>query len=109
MPEAQAKEIKVKYRKSISFWMALWVIFLLSLCSIFNIRLFQELESKTIDFRFSVRGTRLPEAPIRILAVDEKSLREIGQWPWPRSVHAELVRKLKADGAKCVFYDVFFP
>lgn len=109
MPEAQAKEIKVKYRKSFSLWMALGVIFLLTFCSIFNISLFQALESKTVDFRFAVRGTRLPEAPIRILAIDEKSLREVGQWPWPRAVHAELVRKLKAAGAKCVFYDVFFP
>jgi adenylate cyclase len=85
------------------------VVVVLSLFCLFNSSLFQQLESKTIDFRFSVRGTRQPEAPVRIIAIDEKSLKEVGQWPWPRAVHAELVQKLKQDGVKCVFYDVYFP
>ena len=29
-----------------------------------------------------------------IVDIDEKSLREIGQWPWPRTVLADLFKKI---------------
>ncbi|HET9869762.1 MAG TPA: CHASE2 domain-containing protein, partial [bacterium] len=103
------KEIKVHYRKRTALWMTAGVVFALWVFCLFNTSLFQQFESKTIDFRFGVRGARAPQAPVRIIAIDEKSLKEVGQWPWPRAVHAQLVRQLKADGVKCVFYDVFFP
>src|SRR5579872_2162359 len=100
MPVPQVKEIKVHYRKSVSFWMSVGVILLLLISSFLNFNLIQDIENKTIDFRFGVRGPRTPEAPIYIIAVDEKSLREIGRWPWPRAVDARLFRQLKKDGVK---------
>ena len=109
MPEPQAKEIKVRYRKTVAFWITLGVIFTLFILDFSNATFFVSLENKAIDVRFAVRGTRQPKPPIKILAIDEKSLKEVGQWPWPRAIHAQLVRRLKAAGAKCVFYDVFFP
>ncbi len=86
--------------------MTLTVIALVLILNFFNVLL--KLENQSIDFRFNVRGVRQPQAPVKIIAIDEKSLQEVGQWPWPRAVHAQLVRRLKADGVKCVFYDVFF-
>lgn len=110
MPEPVAREIKVNYSKKKSLWMTLGVIFFLLTFNHFDPSLFQIIESVTLDdIRYPVRGERKPEAPVAIVAIDENSLREVGQWPWPRSIHAQLIRKLKADGAKVVFYDVFFP
>lgn len=109
MPDMPVREVKVNYSKKTSLWMTAGIVFFLCACNFLKIDFFEELENKTIDFRFSVRGERQPDAPIRILAIDEKSLGEIGQWPWPRAVHAQMIRKLKALGAKCVFMDVFFP
>lgn len=43
-----------------------------------------------------------------VLLIDDKSLHEIGNWPWPRKVDAELVDKLTAAGAKRIFFDVNF-
>ncbi len=110
MPEApQAKEIKVRYRKSISFWMTLGIVFALFISNFLNFQVFQSLESSTIDnIRYPIRGSRKPQAPVIIVAVDETSLKTIGQWPWPRAFHAQLVRNLKAAGVKAVFYDVWF-
>ena len=31
-----------------------------------------------------------------IVDIDEKSLREVGQWPWPRTALAELFKKWKS-------------
>ncbi len=109
MPEIQAKEIKVNYKKSTSFWMAFGVILLLFAFENRDLQFFVLLENKTIDFRFTLRGSRVPQAPIKLITVDEKSLKEIGQWPWPRAIHAKIIRLLKEAGVKYIFYDVFFP
>ncbi len=108
MPEPQVKEIKVNYKKSTSFLMSFGVILVLFGCDQFNVPFFQSLENKAIDFRFNVRGPRPPQAPIKLVTVDEKSLKEVGQWPWPRATHAQIIRQLKAAGVKEIFYDVFF-
>jgi len=50
-----------------------------------------------------------PNAPVRIVDIDERSITEIGQWPWPRTVLADLLRKLAAKGAAAVAFDIMFP
>jgi EAL domain-containing protein (putative c-di-GMP-specific phosphodiesterase class I)/CHASE2 domain-containing sensor protein len=43
-----------------------------------------------------------------VLTIDDKSLHEIGNWPWPRSTDGKLIDKLSAAGAKHIFFDVNF-
>lgn len=43
-----------------------------------------------------------------ILLIDDKSLHDVGNWPWPRKLDAELVDKLSAAGAKGIFFDINF-
>jgi adenylate cyclase len=50
-----------------------------------------------------------PELPVRIVDIDEESLKRIGQWPWPRTVLAELVDKLADGGASAIGFDMVFP
>src|SRR6266851_5372610 len=47
-------------------------------------------------------------APVRVVDIDERSIAELGQWPWPRTVLADLLQKL-ADKAAAVAFDVMFP
>ena len=49
-----------------------------------------------------------PEAPVRILDIDDDSLARIGQWPWPRSTMAEMVTRLGGLGAAVVAVDILF-
>ena len=52
---------------------------------------------------------RVPgNSPIRIVDIDDKSLAKIGQWPWPRTVVAELVERLATAGAAVVAFDIDF-
>lgn len=51
--------------------------------------------------------TTVPSAVI--VAIDEKSLDEIGAWPWPRSTLAELSDALAAYGVTQQLFDVVFP
>lgn len=46
--------------------------------------------------------------PIVIVDIDEKSLEQVGQWPWPRSEVARLIDRLTAMGAVVVGFDVVF-
>lgn len=43
---------------------------------------------------------------IVIVGIDEKSLRELGRWPWSRSVHATLLDRLSDYGAEIVGIDI---
>jgi adenylate cyclase len=49
-----------------------------------------------------------PGLPVRIVDLDEASLAEYGQWPWPRTLLAELVDKLTEKGAAVIAFDVVF-
>ncbi|WP_372682516.1 CHASE2 domain-containing protein [Desulfosarcina sp.] len=48
------------------------------------------------------------EQPIAIVAIDERSIRQFGDWPWPRSRIADLVRLISDHGAEtlgvCILY-----
>lgn len=45
---------------------------------------------------------------IVIVAIDEQSLATLGRWPWPRSLHAELINQLTTAGANTIIFDVIF-
>ena len=43
-----------------------------------------------------------------VVKIDDRSLREYGNWPWPRRYHAQLVERLEAAGVKRIFFDINF-
>jgi adenylate cyclase len=46
--------------------------------------------------------------PVRVVDIDEASLRQFGQWPWPRDRMAALVDKLSELGASAIAFDILF-
>lgn len=70
---------------------------------------FSLIELKGLDLLFTLRGTLPPPHQIVIVAIDETSMAEIKhQWPWPRSLHAQLIRQLHKAGAKVIGIDILF-
>ncbi|HXF55167.1 MAG TPA: adenylate/guanylate cyclase domain-containing protein [Hyphomicrobiaceae bacterium] len=47
-----------------------------------------------------------PNLPVRIVDIDDESLRRIGQWPWPRTKLATLTARLAEMGAAAVAFDI---
>ena len=45
---------------------------------------------------------------VAIIDVDEASIAQLGQWPWPRTDLAELTRRLGEAGATVVAFDIVF-
>ncbi len=63
---------------------------------------------KTFDL-YQVAKPRIPTArPVVIVDIDETSLNEIGQWPWPRTVVAKLVETIARGGAAAIGMDIVF-
>ena len=73
-----------------------------------NVPFLRFVELKTLDLRTISRGERPSGGETVIAAIDEKSLSELGRWPWPRSTIAKLVDTLKGYGAKAVGMDIVF-
>ncbi|MCX5852408.1 MAG: CHASE2 domain-containing protein [Deltaproteobacteria bacterium] len=87
---------------------SIFVIVLSIILFLSNVMLFNFVELKSLDLRFKSRGVRQPGGETLIVAIDEKSLNELGQWPWPRSVIARLVDTLESFGVKAIGFDVVF-
>lgn len=70
------------------------------------------LDKRTKDLRFVVRNklglAPLPHPGIVIVAIDEKSINELGRWPWSRKVIAELIDRIRDYRAKVIALDVIF-
>lgn len=49
------------------------------------------------------------EPPVVIVDIDEQSIKENGQWQWPRTLIATLVDRLAEAKVKAVGFDVLFP
>ena len=43
-----------------------------------------------------------------VVAIDAPSIEAIGIWPWPRGLHADLLRRLESAGVRDVVFDVDF-
>lgn len=53
---------------------------------------------------------RLPQsAPVTIVAIDETSLKQLGQWPWPRNRTAELINAIAAHQPAAIGLDIYMP
>ncbi|MCU1308877.1 MAG: adenylate/guanylate cyclase [Candidatus Angelobacter sp.] len=66
-------------------------------------------ELRSLDARFRLRGPRPHDDRIVIVGMDEKTLQKVGAWPIPRNAYAKMVNQLTAGGAKVVAFDVAFP
>jgi len=68
----------------------------------------QSLEYKAYDFMASLRQ-REDVSPVVIVEIDDKSIKNIGSWPWPRSYIAEMVRRLCGYGINTLGIYLLFP
>ena len=59
---------------------------------------------------FGLYDAALPTGPapddVMIVAIDDASIAELGHWPWRRALHAALLDKLNALGARAVALDL---
>ena len=93
------------------FWRTDWFVALLIVAGVLFVRqvteVFDTLELRFYDYA-STQSARQPSDRIAIIAIDDQSIANIGRWPWPRDVHAQLIDQLAAAKAKTIVHTTFF-
>lgn len=106
--ESEKRNIKRGRRKNpqILFYGVLFSILLLSL-NLVNPSLTDFLHYRFYDLLLSANKGESSSVPV-IVDIDEKSLQQYGQWPWPRYRIAILLDKLRNKGALSIGLDMLF-
>ena len=70
---------------------------------------FEGVDRNLFDVMSTADFPRPPQPGVVIVAVDEPSFSAIGKpWPWPREIHARLIRSLRTAGARRIGFDMVF-
>lgn len=67
-----------------------------------------QLEERSGDLVWRLWADHRDERRLIVIDIDERSLREIGPWPWPRTTQARLIQQLAALGARQQIFDIVF-
>ena len=51
---------------------------------------------------------RAPPDNIAVIAIDDQSIENLGRWPWPRNLHADMIDRLTRGGAKVIGNTIFY-
>src|SRR5476651_399380 len=70
--------------------------------------LLEELRVRTFDIFQVIQPREVSERPVVIVDIDEKSLKALGQWPWPRTRVADLITRLTELNAAAIGFDIVF-
>jgi signal transduction histidine kinase len=62
----------------------------------------------SLNLLFRLRGAMDAPADVVIVAIDDESLRRVGQWPWPRSVMAGAIDKITQGRPRVVGLDIIY-
>jgi CHASE2 domain-containing sensor protein len=68
----------------------------------------RNLELKSIDSRFQIRGTQRPWPGIAVVGIDADTTDSLGRFPFPRTLDAEIIRRLLRDGVRTIAFDLVF-
>ncbi|MGV7214204.1 CHASE2 domain-containing protein [Bradyrhizobium sp. UFLA05-112] len=69
----------------------------------------EELRVRTFDYFQKFDARKKTMRPVVIVDIDDRTLKAVGQWPWPRTKLADLVTNLTRLGAAAIAFDVMFP
>lgn len=92
------------------------IFFLLAIISSFMIfcinfaplSFLHNVDLKMKDVRLLLRGPLKPPSTVVIVAIDNKSVKEIGRWPWSREIIGDLIKGMAENGVKVAALDVVF-
>ena len=104
------KPLDVINIKKISIFKADWFIGLLIVLFFWfssNTDLMQSLERKAYDLGM-LATVRTPSDKVAVIAIDDQSIANLGRWPWPRSLQADMLDLLAASHAKVIGNAVLF-
>ncbi|PVV20251.1 MAG: hypothetical protein B6D79_14680, partial [gamma proteobacterium symbiont of Ctena orbiculata] len=67
----------------------------------------QRIDLLLYDYFLNLQDNRVSDE-VLVVAIDDASLNNLGQWPWSRRVHGQMLDRLTDMGAKAVAFDILF-
>jgi len=98
--------MKSKYKILIPLFLLLSLV--LSSAYLFLPSHFQSLDNRIRDFYFKYRGPEKASDDVVIVDIDERSIKELGQWPWERDKFAQILTNLTNNQAGIIGLDIVF-
>ena len=99
-----------RYLTRVALGILLSAVFIGHAADVWRFSLIDTLESFIYDARLRMTAPGGVDERIVILDIDEKSLAELGHWPWRRDLMADIVNRLFDDyGIRQLGFDVVFP
>ena len=95
-------------RRGVLYLLPLAILFAALAARVVAPRLLDRLSLIAFDLYQRALPREPGNSPVRIVDIDDHSLATIGQWPWPRTIVAQLVDRLAASGAAVVAFDIDF-
>jgi adenylate cyclase len=98
----------VKKNGALNPILGLGVTFVVVLLFFLPLSLFEVAQGKLYDLSLRIRGSAPAPKGLTIVAIDDRSVAQIGRWPWPRTKVVELINRLSKAGAKIIAFDIVF-
>lgn len=102
-------QLKTKTKKIGVYIISLLLIMIsTSALYIFFPQSLESIDNRFRDYMFILRGEIPQNDKVVIVDIDEKSLKQIGQWPWSRDVLSTLLENLTQAGVAIIGFDIVF-
>jgi len=94
-------------RRLLLEWMTLGVVASIAVVGLVGLDAVRRLDNIVYDV--IQRLDRPPVDPsILLVEIDDRSIAELGPWPWPRAIHARAIERLAAARPAAIAYDILF-
>ncbi len=94
--------------KKVSLCLLISLLIATSLVLIERHPFYQLLELKLYDLQMNLRTPPKQDERILFVEMDEEAIENLGRWPWPRNIFANIINTLNSLNAKQVIFDVTF-
>jgi adenylate cyclase len=83
-------------------------VIIVALLKLAGVSLFGQVSGLVFDGYQRVSPREYRDAGVRVVDIDDETIRRFGQWPWPRSDVAVLTQRLHEAGAAAIAFDIVF-
>lgn len=95
-------------RRKILFYTGILLTFAVLAFSVCGREFMTKIDYKIYDIMTNLVPDKAPSDLVYIVDIDDASLQEVGQWPWPRYKMAQMLQHIAQDGAASVGIDSVF-
>ncbi len=83
-------------------------VLLVALLKIADFPLLGQISGLVFDSYQRLAPRPYEDAGVRVVDIDDETIRRLGQWPWPRSDVADLTQRIAEAGAAAIAFDIVF-